>query len=155
MSATLRVDKPARLIGVLRGGKRHGGLVICRAASHVEDEPAIGQLQDNRIAFLHHLRSEYRLVIVPGPVLVGYHEEVGNHESGLRFWEVVSAHLKPPLIRVEVMGRVYIAVRLETTGVAAENLLRLSQRVFADAAAKTGLARRTDDRTPAVQTDTE
>jgi hypothetical protein len=65
---------------------------------------------------------------------------VGNNESGLRFWEVVSAHLKPPLIGVEVMGRVYIAVRLETTVVTAENLLRLSQRVFDDAAARTGLA---------------
>ena len=40
------------------------------------------------------------------------------------------------------MGRVYIAVRLETTGVTAENLLRLSQRVFDDDAAKTGLALR-------------
>jgi hypothetical protein len=38
------------------------------------------------------------------------------------------------------MGRVYIAVRLETTVVTAENLLRLSQRIFDDAAAKTGLA---------------
>jgi hypothetical protein len=38
------------------------------------------------------------------------------------------------------MGRVYIAIRLETTGVAAENLLRLSQRIFDHAAANTGLA---------------
>jgi hypothetical protein len=38
------------------------------------------------------------------------------------------------------MGRVYIAVRLETTGVTAENLLRLSQRIFDDTAARKGLA---------------
>jgi hypothetical protein len=71
--------------------------------------------------------------------LVGYHEEVGNNESGLRFWEVVSAHLKPPLIGARLWAA-YIAVRLETTVVTAENLLRLSQRVFDDAAARTGLA---------------
>src|SRR6266536_2025921 len=26
-----------------------------------------------------------------------HHKEVGHHETGLRFWEVVLAHLKPPL----------------------------------------------------------
>src|SRR5215471_5550495 len=91
------VEERAGLIGVGRCGERNGGLVVGRAAAHVENEPAIGQSQDNGITLQQHRGPEHRPVKLTGPVLIGDHQEVGHHEAGLWGGKVVLAHRKPPV----------------------------------------------------------
>ena len=91
------VDECAGTVRVSRRRERHRGLVIGRAAARIEDEPAVGDLHDDRVAFHHHLRPEHRAVELTGPVLVRDHQEVRDHEPALRGREVVIGHVAHPL----------------------------------------------------------
>jgi hypothetical protein len=53
-----------------------GGLVLGWAAARVEDEPAIGNLDDDRVSFGGNVRAGRCPVELAGPVLVRYQQEV-------------------------------------------------------------------------------
>src|SRR6516225_11065924 len=57
-----------------------GGLVLGWAAARVEDEPAIGNLDDDRVWFGGNVRAGRCPVEAAGPVLVRYHQEVHADE---------------------------------------------------------------------------
>ena len=98
------IEERAGVVRVIRRRERHRGLVIGRAAAGVEEEPAVGDLQDDRVAFHHHLRPEHRPVKLAGPVLVRDHQEVSEHEPALRGRGVVIAHVTHPLNSASPLG---------------------------------------------------
>src|SRR5712664_3119230 len=103
------VEKCAGLVGVSRRRERHRGLVIGRAAARIKDEPAVGDLHDDRVAFHHHLRSEHRAVKLTGPVLVRDHQEVSDHEPALGGREVAIAHLATLSTRRALSAEIAVA----------------------------------------------
>src|SRR5262252_1630600 len=91
------VQECARPGGIRWRRQRDGGLVVCGTATDVEDEPAVSDLHDDRVALLEDLAAEQRPIELTGSVLIGHHEKVGEHEALTRCWKVVWGHWTPPL----------------------------------------------------------
>ena len=52
------IEKARNLIGVLRGTKRNSGFIIRWAATDIHNQPAIGELDDGRLAAANNVASE-------------------------------------------------------------------------------------------------
>src|SRR5215211_7861541 len=72
------------------------GLVVGRPATDVDDHPAVGQLDDRRLAVEHDPAAEHAGVEVAGAGHVRGDDEVGEHESLARGGEVLACQAHPP-----------------------------------------------------------
>src|SRR6202050_1229828 len=71
-------------------------LVIGRAAAAIDDDPAVGQRDIDRISRTFHPAAEYFGVEAPGALDIVRNDEVGQHNSIWGRWEL--GHLAPPLV---------------------------------------------------------
>src|SRR2546423_2710452 len=87
------IEKRAGAVRVGWSGQSHGRLVIGGASAGVEDQPRVGELQDDRIALQHDLGTKHGLVEVTGSLLVRHHQKLRHHKAVLWRWEVIWIHL--------------------------------------------------------------
>src|SRR5713101_4565299 len=87
------VEECARAVGVRRRSESHGGLVVRRTATDIEDQPGVRNLHDDRVALEENLAVEQRSIELTGPVLVGNHQKVRNDETAFRRGKVLRVHL--------------------------------------------------------------
>lgn len=84
------VEERVRARRALRRHERDVRLVVGGPTNPVQDQPAVGDPQHHRVALAQHLRVEDLRVPLPGAVLTGDDEEVGEHEAFAGRGQVVS-----------------------------------------------------------------
>src|SRR6266849_912068 len=92
------VEERTRPVRIGRGLQSDRGLVVSGPTAHIEDQPRIRDLHDDRVALKQNLPAEHRPIELPGPVLIGDDEKVSDDETLLRGREVFWVHLTPPFV---------------------------------------------------------
>src|SRR5229473_5951183 len=86
------VEKGACAVGVERRRQSDGGLVVGRTAAHIEYQPRVRDLHDDRVALQENLPVEQRPIELTGAVLIGNHEKMRDDETLLRCGKVLWVH---------------------------------------------------------------
>src|SRR5713226_6852032 len=86
------VQECACVVGVGRRGESDGGLVVRGTAAHIEDQPRVRDLHDDRVALQENLPIEERPIELTGAVLIGNHEKMRDDETLLRCGKVLWVH---------------------------------------------------------------
>jgi len=88
---------PLACSGLAGRAEADARLVVGGTAAGDQGQPRVGDLHDDRVAVQQHLPAEQRSVELPGTVLIGDNEHVGDDEALLRCRKVVEIHGLPPL----------------------------------------------------------
>src|SRR5262245_31698295 len=75
------VEEAAGPIRIRRYLERDGRLVVRRTATDVDDDPAVREGNDRRLALSHRLTAEYLGVEAPGAGDIVRHDEVRQHDA--------------------------------------------------------------------------